>query len=128
MALVLVAGYIGITYYNSENAVFNRYLDKITGINRDDIKAIDVYIAKEEPVNESYFDNDKSYLVLDLVNEVKSLSPSTALNNHDDYSTNIRNVFETSDSIYEIKIDVNEDNYGFRINELTVDEYAFMIY
>ena len=28
---------------------------------------------------------------------------------------------DTSDSRYEIKIDVNEDNYDFRINELSVD-------
>lgn len=106
---------------NSEDAVFNRYLDRITGINRDDIQAIDVHIAKKGTIIKSYFDNDKSYLVLDILNEVKSLNPSTALNNHDDYSINIRNVFQTSNSRYEIKIDVNEDNYDFRINELSVD-------
>lgn len=119
--LIIVAGYIGVKYYNSEDVVFNRYLNKITSVSRSDIQASDVHIAKNGYITKSYFDENKSYLVLDLLSEIGSLNQLADVNNVNNYSTSIKNVFETSKAIYEIRIDVDESNYGFRINELTID-------
>ncbi len=119
--LIIVVGYNGVKYYNSEDVVFNRYLNKITSVSRRDIQASDVHIAKNGYITKSYFDENKSYLVLDLLSEIGSLNQLADVNNVNNYSTSIKNVFETSKAIYEIRIDVDESNYGFRINELTID-------
>lgn len=119
--LIIVVGYNGVKYYNSEDVVFNRYLNKITSVSRRDIQASDVHIAKNGYITKSYFDENKSYLVLDLLSGIGSLNQLADVNNVNNYSTSIKNVFETSKAIYEIRIDVDESNYGFRINELTID-------
>lgn len=121
LVLIVVFAYFGAAYYNSNEVIFNRYLDKITNIDVAEVKAIDVNIYKDGTIFKSYFDRQESYLMLDLLHEVKPLNQEKDKINQGYYAYRIRTAIETSESIYEVKIDVNETNYDFIINEITVN-------
>lgn len=110
----------GVKLYNSDDIKFDRYLNKISSIERDDVKAILVTLSKDDRILRSYFDNEKAYLMLDLLHEIKHLNQETSGNNDIDYSYSISNSIETTESRYEIQVEVNEVNYNLKITEIDI--------
>ena len=113
--------YIGIRYYNSDDVQFNRYLSKIASIERADVMAIQVSLSKDDTVFKSYFDEEKSYLMLELLHGIKELKQEPVIDNEMDYSYGIWNAIETSKSLYAIRLEVNEINYNIKIMEISID-------
>lgn len=113
--------YFGVKFYNSDDKKFDRYLDKISSIERKDVKAIDVTLSKDDIILRSYSDNEKAYLMLDLLHEIKHLNQESSSKDDMDYSYSIWNAIETTESMYAIQLEVNEANYNLKITEINID-------
>lgn len=113
---------LGISYYNSDDVKFNRYFDKITNIEAGEVLAIDVHLSKDNKNVRFYIDNEKAFLMLDLLHEMKFLKQvSTNDENELDYTYGIWNAIETSESMFAIRLEVNQANYNIRITEINID-------
>ncbi len=116
-------------FYENIEKVFKtkklkNYLDEINKIDRHRIKAIDLIVLKDNVIQKSYFDEEESYILLDILKEIdllENISSSNIINSKDDYQYIIKNSVETSDKIYEVKLSINKSTYDVRIDEIIID-------
>lgn len=113
--------YFGVKLYNSDDMKFNRYFNKITSIKRSDVKAIDVGLSKDNLQLKFYSDEEKAYLVLDLLHELSQLKQELSIGNELDYSYGIWNAIQTNESMYAIQLEFNQVDYIIKIEEINID-------
>lgn len=113
--------YIGINLYNSDDVKFNRYFNKITRVKRNDVKAIDVALSKNNLEIKFYADEEKAYLFLDLLHELSRLEQEFSISNELDYPYSIWNAIQTNESMCEIKLGFNQIDSIIKIEEINID-------
>lgn len=121
IVISIFLAYSGVKLYNSDDVKFNRYFNKITSIKRSDVKAIDVGLSENNLQLKFYSDEEKAYLVLDLLHELSQLEQEFSIVNELDYSYAIWNAIQTDESMYAIQLEFNQVDSIIKIEEINID-------